>query len=264
MKLSIYQVDAFTDHLFAGNPAAVVPIEDEWPGDDILQKVAIENNLAETAFFQQKGDVFELRWFTPEFEVDLCGHATLASAHVIYKHLGYDKNEIHFESMSGPLVVSRKNNLLQLDFPSRMPEPVDGKPEWLKAFSHQPQEILKSRDYFLVYNSEAEVRALKVKSSLLDPEDFNKGGIICTAPGEHEGVEFVSRFFLPGASVFEDPVTGSAHCSLIPYWSKKLGKKEMTAYQLSERKGYLECVDQGDRVWIAGNAVTYLKGEIEV
>lgn len=262
MKLPIYQVDAFTDHLFAGNPAAVVPIGDEWPIDDVLQKIAIENNLSETAFFQDQGDFFDLRWFTPEFEIDLCGHATLASAHVIFNHMGYKKDKIDFETMSGPLVVKRKDHLLQLDFPSRKPEPAEMKEGLLQAFNHAPKEILKSRDYVMVYESEADVRSLKVNASLLSPEHFDRGGIICTAPGD--GVDFVSRFFLPGASVFEDPVTGSSHCSLIPYWSEKLGKKEMIAYQLSERKGYLNCTDLGDRVLIAGNAVTYMKGEIEV
>lgn len=262
MKLPIYQVDAFTDHLFAGNPAAVVPIEDEWPMDDVLQKIAIENNLSETAFFQEQGDVFELRWFTPEFEIDLCGHATLASAHVIFDHLKYKGDEIRFETMSGPLVVSRKDHLLQLDFPSRKPTAAEMPQDALTAFNHPPAEILKSRDYVLVFEDEATVRSLKVNANLLNAEEFNKGGIICTAKGD--GVDFVSRFFLPGGSVFEDPVTGSSHCSLIPYWSEKLGKKEMIAYQLSERKGYLNCTDMGERVLICGNAVTYMVGEIQV
>ena len=176
--------------------------------------------------------------------------------------MGYKKDKIDFETMSGPLVVKRKEHLLQLDFPSRKPEPVEMMEGFLQAFNHNPKEVLKSRDYVLVYESEAEVRSLKVNPSLLSPEQFNKGGIICTAPGD--GVDFVSRFFLPGASVFEDPVTGSSHCSLIPYWSEKLGKNEMIAYQLSERKGYLNCIALGERVLIAGNAVTYMKGEIEV
>ena len=262
MNLPIYQVDAFTDHLFAGNPAAVVPISEEWPIDDILQKIAIENNLAETAFFQQQGDRFKLRWFTPEFEVDLCGHATLASAHIILSELGHSKDTLYFDTMSGELVVRKKGNLLQLDFPSRMPEKAEMKSEYLDALSIQPKGIYKSRDFMLVYDSEADVRKLKVNANVLDPKDFNNGGIICTAKGD--GADFVSRFFLPGASVFEDPVTGSSHCSMIPYWSKKLGKKEMVAYQLSERKGYLECEDQGERVLIGGSATTYLKGEITI
>ncbi|MEM0941072.1 MAG: PhzF family phenazine biosynthesis protein [Bacteroidota bacterium] len=260
MKLSLYQVDAFTDHLFAGNPAAVVPIEYKWPIDDVLQKIAIENNLAETAFFQNQGNHFQLRWFTPEFEIDLCGHATLASAHVIFKHLNYASDTIIFHTISGELIVTKADGLLQLDFPSRKPEKASMSINHMKAISIQPKEILKSRDYFLVFDTEAEVQSLKVDSHLLNPEDFNKGGIICTAKGDN--VDFVSRFFLPGASVFEDPVTGSTHCSLIPYWSEKLGKDEMIACQLSERKGYLNCTDNGDRVLIAGSAITYLKGEI--
>ena len=262
MKLSIFQVDAFTDHLFAGNPAAVVPIEDEWPSDDVLQKIAIENNLAETAFFQKQGNHFQLRWFTPEFEVDLCGHATLATAHVIFNHQQYAGDTIIFHSISGELEVTKVDGLLQLDFPARKPEPSSLDQAHLEAFHIQPKEVLKSRDYVLVYDSESEVRALKVNSNLLDPEDFERGGIICTAQGDN--VDFVSRFFLPGASVFEDPVTGSSHCSLIPYWSERLDKDEMMAYQLSERKGYLNCTDLGERVLIAGNAVTYLEGTIEV
>ena len=262
MKLLLYQIDAFTDHLFAGNPAAVVPIEEEWPIDDVLQKIAIENNLAETAFFQKQGNHFQLRWFTPEFEVDLCGHATLASAHVIFHHLGYVGDTIIFHSISGELEVRKVDGLLQLDFPARKPVAANLKKEHLQAFNIQPKEVLKSRDYVLVYESEAEVRRLKVNASLLDPEDFERGGVVCTAAGDH--VDFVSRFFLPGASVFEDPVTGSSHCSLIPYWSERLDKEEMVAYQLSERKGYLNCTDLGERVLIAGNAVTYLEGEIEI
>lgn len=262
MKLAIYQVDAFTDHLFAGNPAAVVPIGNEWPMDDVLQKVAIENNLSETAFFQDQGDVFELRWFTPEFEIDLCGHATLATAYVIFNHMGFPKDQIVFETMSGPLIVKRRNHLIQLDFPTRIPEKTQMMEELKSALSIQPNEVLKSRDWVLVFESESDVRALKLEASL-DPKLFDKGGIVCTAKGD--GVDFVSRFFFPGSGVlFEDPVTGSSHCSLIPYWSEKLGKKEMIAYQLSERKGYLNCTDLGDRVLIAGNAITYLIGEIEV
>lgn len=262
MRLPIYQVDAFTDHLFAGNPAAVVPIDNEWPMDDVLQKIAIENNLSETAFFQDQGDIFELRWFTPEFEIDLCGHATLATAYVIFNHMGYPKDQVVFETMSGPLIVKRKGPLLQLDFPSRKPESAEMIDELKSALSIQPKEVLKSRDWVLVFDSESDVRALKVDPGL-DPKLFDKGGIICTAKGD--GVDFVSRFFFPGGgSLFEDPVTGSSHCSLIPYWSKHLGKKEMIAYQLSERKGYLNCTDMGERVHLAGNAVTYMKGEINI
>ena len=260
MKLPIYQVDAFTDHLFAGNPAAVVPIGNEWPADDVLQKIAIENNLAETAFFHGDGDSYELRWFTPEFEIDLCGHATLASAHVLMNHLGNKKEVIEFETMSGNLKVKKNNGLYELDFPSRKPDLAEMIPSLKKAINIQPREVYKSRDFMLVFESEADVRNLKVNESLLDPDDFERGGIICTAKGE--GVDFVSRFFIPGSPVFEDPVTGSAHCSMIPYWSEKLEKKELVAYQLSERKGYLNCTDLGERVLIAGNAVTYLVGEI--
>ncbi|MEO9869761.1 PhzF family phenazine biosynthesis protein [Ekhidna sp.] len=262
MKLPIYQVDAFSNHLFGGNPAAVVLISDQWPTDDVLQKIAIENNLAETAFFQKRENRYQLRWFTPEFEIDLCGHATLASAHIIFTELHDKGDKIYFDTVSGELVVTKKEGLLQLDFPSRMPEEAIMEKSMLKAFSIKPKEIYKSRDYMLVFESEIEIRELVVNSSMLSASDFGKGGIICTAQGDE--ADFVSRFFLPGASVFEDPVTGSAHCSMIPYWSEKMGKEKMVAYQLSERMGYLECTNRGDRVLIAGNAVTYLKGEIMI
>ena len=181
---------------------------------------------------------------------------------MIYNHLGYDKDQIDFETMSGPLIVKIKDHLLQLDFPTRNPGNAEMIEELKSALSIQPQEVLKSRDWVLVYGSESEVRALKVDHGL-DPKLFDKGGIICTAKGD--GVDFVSRFFFPGGgSLFEDPVTGSSHCSLIPYWSEKLGKTEMIAYQLSERKGYLNCTYVGERVYIAGNAITYLEGQINV
>jgi PhzF family phenazine biosynthesis protein len=260
-KLPIYQVDAFSNNVFGGNPAAVCPL-DTWPKDEILSKIAKENNLAETAYFIENEKGFHLRWFTPEVEMDLCGHATLASAHVIYKHLGYTKREIHFNTLSGELIVKKERERYQMDFPSRKPELSDIPNEILDSLNKRPNEIRKARDYFLIFDSEDEVRNLEVDQSKLAGMNLGTGGIICTAKGNQ--VDFVSRFFTPGASVFEDPVTGSAHCSLIPYWSELLDKDEMIAHQVSERMGIVYCVNQKERVLISGEAVTYLEGTIEV
>lgn len=260
MTVPIYQVDAFAVERFKGNPAAVCPLK-EWLPDDVMQKIAVENNLAETAFFVEEGDCFQLRWFTPTFEIDLCGHATLASAHVLLEHLGFSQKRIVFKSMSGELVVEQKGGLLEMDFPARAPEDSSIHDIFLNAFSIYPQKTMKSsRDDLWIFQSEQEIRSLKVAASLLKADQFNKGGIICTAPGDE--VDFVSRFFMPGSSLFEDPVTGSAHCTLIPYWAKQLGKNNMVARQLSQRTGELHCTYHNDRVKIAGHAVTYLKGEI--
>ena len=261
MKIPIFQIDAFTGKLFGGNPAAVCPLE-EWISDELMLSIAKENNLAETAYFVKEGDGFRLKWFTPETEMDLCGHATLASAYVIFEHLGYEREAITFNTMSGELKIKKDGDLLQMDFPSRIPEPATVPDIILKSFSIRPKKVLKARDYFLIYEKEEDIVSLDVDQGQLSWIDPGTGGIICTAPGSE--VDFVSRFFTPGAAVFEDPVTGSAHCSLIPYWSEILDKKEMIAYQLSERKGEIHCVNQGERVLISGNAVTYLKGEIEV
>ncbi len=251
-----YQVDAFTEHLFGGNPAAVCPLK-EWLPTEIMQLLAMENNLSETAFFVQQGDTFHIRWFTPEVEIDLAGHPTLATAYVIFHELGYDKNIIHFESKSGALYVTNNSGLLEMNFPSRMPETCHPPTALLEGLSHQPQHIYKSRDYMLVYKDEAEVRKF-----VPDFEWLNKVetlGIIITAPGND--CDFVSRFFVPNSVIGEDPVTGSAHATLIPYWSKVLNKTTMIARQVSRRGGLLFCEAQDNRVTIAGKAVLYLKGE---
>lgn len=260
MNIPIYQVDAFTNKLFGGNPAAICPLED-WLPYETMQKIAAENNLAETAFYVKNEDSFDLRWFTPTFEIDLCGHATLATAHLLFE-LGFEGDKIDFKTMSGMLTVMKNGGLLSMDFPSWKPKPTESLLEFEHAFSIHPQEILKKRDYFLVFDNENEIRNLVVNPGLLTPSKYDKCGIICTAKGDE--VDFVSRFFVPGSTVFEDPVTGSAHCSLIPYWSEKLAKKEMKALQLSDRQGQVYCKDLGERVEIAGTAVTYLKGEIAV
>lgn len=261
MKLSIYQVDAFTDQLFGGNPAAIIPLK-EWLPAPEMQKIAAENNLSETAFFIEQGDHFELRWFTPTFEIDLCGHATLATAHILFTELAYAQNTIHFHTLkAGTLTVTKKNNLYVLDFPSRPPVPCEIPDGLLTAIGGtQPIEVLSSRDHILVYDTEAEISALKPDFVAL--AKVLQMGLIVTAKGDQS--DFVSRFFIPGAGINEDPVTGSAHCNLIPYWAEKLKKNELHAYQVSERRGELWCTLQGDRVLMAGKAVTYLRGEIEI
>ena len=259
MKFPIFQVDAFTDKVFGGNPAAVCPLE-EWLPDEIMQRIAMENAVAETAFFKQVGQGFEIRWFTPEIEMDLCGHATLAAAHVIAKHLNYVSPVIKFQSNSGELSVAVQDELLALNFPARKPMPSQAPPIILEAIQHPPSEVLKSRDYVLVFEDESTIRHLNPNQGLLDQINLDPGGVVVTAKGEQ--VDFVSRFFTPQASIFEDPVTGSAHCSLIPYWSEKLGKDSMHALQLSPRTGKLFCQHLGSRVLISGRAVTFLEGYI--
>lgn len=261
MKISIYQVDAFTNALFGGNPAAVCPLQ-EWLPDATMQKIATENNLAETAFFVPTEKGFHLRWFTPEFEIDLCGHATLATAHIIFTELGYAESIIQFETQTaGILTVSKNGDRYTLDFPSRPPQPAEMPDGLLEGLNNKiPTEVLRSRDYFLVYDNEQDIIDMQPNHFVLAKVDAV--GIIVTAPGRE--VDFVSRFFAPAAGINEDPVTGSAHCNLIPYWAERLGKTELHAYQLSARKGELWCEYKGERVLMSGNAVTYLKGEIYV
>ncbi len=256
MNLPIYTVDAFTNKIFGGNPAAVCPL-DAWLSTATMQQLAAENNLSETAFFVQENDGFHIRWFTPEFEIDLCGHATLASAYIIFNELDYGKDSIRFTCQSGELVVTKRGDKIELDFPSRMPQAVEPPEILLKGLSIAPELVLKSRDYFVVFENEEAIRNLKVDMNYLNQLDVV--GIIATAAGNE--VDFVSRFFVPNSVIGEDPVTGSAHCSLIPYWSKQLNKKALVAQQLSKRVGHLWCEDKGERVTMAGNAVLYMKGE---
>jgi PhzF family phenazine biosynthesis protein len=260
MRLPIFHVDAFTDRVFGGNPAAVCPLE-SWLPTPLMQKIAMENGLAETAFFMPDDRGFAIRWFTPEIEMDLCGHATLASAHVLFHHLGCTLAPLRFQSQSGELVVTREETgRLTLDFPARMPVPAEAPALILQGLNAPPREVLKARDYVLVFEDEALIRQMTPNLSLLNQINLDPGGICVTAPGQD--VDFVSRFFTPQASVFEDPVTGSAHCSLIPYWAQKLGKLNLTARQLSPRGGQLFCRSAGERVLISGTAVTYLEGVI--
>lgn len=256
MTRPIYQVDAFTSKLFGGNPAAVCPLQ-EWLPDEMMQKLAAEKNLSETAFFVPDGDGFHLRWFTPEYEIDLCGHATLATAFVVFTQLNYQKDTIRFKSKSGILEVSRKGDLIELNFPSRMPQPCEAPEALLNGLSHPPAKVLKSRDYFAVYEDESVIKQIIPDYNYLNQLDTI--GVIVTAASKD--VDFVSRFFVPNSVIGEDPVTGSAHCNLIPYWAKELGKSKLHAKQLSAREGELFCEDKGDRVAMAGNAVLYMKGE---
>lgn len=261
MKLNYYQIDAFTDKVFGGNPASVVQLN-EWLDDSLLQNIAKENSVDATAFFINNEDTIELRWFTPDLELDLCGHATLATAHALISILDYGKDNIIFNTKSGPLYVRLKNNMYEMDLPERTPLKVE-LPNFIKnALNKQPKEILKSRDYILVYENEDDVRNIKIDKNIFDQENIDPGGVVITAKGND--VDFVSRFFIPQATIFEDPVTGSSHASLIPYWSKILNKSEMTAIQLSARTGKLFCTNKKNRVLIAGNAKTYSEGTITI
>ncbi len=260
MKLRLYQVDAFTGRVFAGNPAAVVPL-DRWLPDATMQAIAAENNLSETAFFVGEKGYFHIRWMTPTDEVDLCGHATLASAWVVFNEIEKGRTEVHFRSKSGPLKVTAGGDTLALDFPSRPPEPADGALAALAdALGARPSDVLASRDYLALFETEDEVRALKPDMAKVAALD--RMAVITTAPGRD--CDFVSRFFAPAVGVPEDPVTGSAHCTLVPYWSNRLGKASLFARQVSARGGELWCEERGERVAIAGRCVKYLEGTIEV
>ena len=260
MKIDLYQVDAFASNVFEGNPAAVCPL-DEWISDKEMQQIANENNLSETAFFVEKEDgSYRLRWFTPEAEVDLCGHATLATAHVLFEHLGYDKKEILFDSNSGILKVSREGDKLKMNFPATDGEKMTPPPKLMEALGVESDFVFRASDYMVVLDTEQQVRDLAPNFFLLNKIDTR--GVIVTAPGND--VDFVSRFFAPAVGINEDPVTGSAHTMTAPYWSDRLGKKELNARQLSKRGGDLWCRMQGERVEIAGEAKTYLIGEIKI
>jgi len=260
MKLRLFQVDAFASRVFAGNPAAVVPLE-RWLDDAMLQAIAAENNLPETAFLVGGQGEYEIRWMTPTVEVDLCGHATLASGWVVMNELEPGRREVAFRSKSGPLQVAARGERLALDFPSRPGEPAAADKGLLAdALGRVPAELLRARDYLAVFATEQEVRALR--PDMAKTEALPSLGVIATAPGRD--CDFVSRFFAPQGGIDEDPVTGSAHCTLVPYWSKRLGKPRLFARQVSKRGGELCCEDRGDRVEIAGHAVKFLDGVIEL
>ena len=260
MNLTIYQVDAFTDTLFHGNPAAVCPLT-TWLPDDLLQSIAEENNLSETAFIIPQDDKFQIRWFTPVCEVDLCGHATLATGHVLFRHEGYAKPVITFTSRSGLLNVRRESEELVLDFPVDHLAPVSAPPGLNEAMGRPALSVFRGKDDFLaVYARQEDVEAMRPDFSLV--EKIPCRGIIVTAPGR--AVDFVSRFFGPQSGVAEDPVTGSAHTTLVPYWAERLGKTEFRAIQVSKRRGDLRCALKGERVEIAGHACTYMVGRIDL
>jgi PhzF family phenazine biosynthesis protein len=255
--MEIYHVDAFTNQVFGGNPAAVCPL-DHWISDLEMQQIAMENNLSETAFFVKKDNDYFIRWFTPEIEIDLCGHATLASAHVIYNHLNYKEEVINFQYGGGNLSVCKKGDLLSMDFPSIHSDQAEVSDLIISSVGKKPNEAYKARDLMIVFNSENDIKELEPDFAQMANIDVL--GVIATAPGDK--VDFVSRFFAPNAGINEDPVTGSAHCMLIPFWAKRLRKNDLSAMQLSKRVGELTCLYKGDRVEIAGQAITYLIGEI--
>jgi PhzF family phenazine biosynthesis protein len=259
MKIPIYQADAFTDRLFGGNPAAICPLE-AWLPDAVMQAIAMENNLAETAFLVPRAGITEIRWFTPALEINLCGHATLASAHVLFRHLAFPGDEIVFASKSGPLRATRSGDLITLDFPAYEPAPIATPEALVRGLGRAPVETLRGRDILAVFGSEAEVAGLVPDFAAIGTLDCI--GVIATARGD--ACDFVSRFFAPRAGVPEDPVTGSAHTLLVPFWAKRLGKAKLHAFQVSKRRGELFCELRGDRVLMGGRAVTYLRGEIEI
>ncbi|MDZ7658224.1 PhzF family phenazine biosynthesis protein [Fodinibius sp.] len=259
MKLPIYQVDAFASEPFEGNPAAVCPL-DEWLPDDLMQNIAMENNLSETAFFVEQDGNYRLRWFTPTTEVDLCGHATLASAHVLFEHLNYDQQIIRFDSNSGELKVRKEGDRLVMNFPAAELNRTES-PEFLEeAVGIPAKELYRDTDYLYVIESEEQVRNLDPDIRAMAKADVR--GIIVTAPGQD--YDFVSRFFAPNAGVDEDPVTGSAHTMLTPYWSKRLGKKKLVGRQVSRRGGTVYCHYKENRVEIAGEACTIMKGQFKI
>jgi PhzF family phenazine biosynthesis protein len=259
MQLPIYQVDAFTSRLFGGNPAAIVPLE-EWLPDATLQSIALENNLSETAYFVKEDPGYRIRWFTPGAEVDLCGHATLATAHVLWNEWSHAAPVIRFASKSGELVVRRMGERMELDFPARPPAETQPCPGLIEALGGEPLEVWAARDYMVIYGSEEEVRSLQPNMAGL--MNIDRFAVIATATGRSS--DFVSRFFAPAKGVPEDPVTGSAHCTLIPFWAKRFGKNVLHALQVSPRGGELFCELRGNRVGISGQAALYLKGTIHI
>jgi PhzF family phenazine biosynthesis protein len=259
MKIPLYHIDAFTGKIFHGNPAAVCPLE-KWIPEEVMQSIAAENNLSETAFFTGSKGRYHIRWFTPLAEIDLCGHATLASAYIIFNRLDRSLKEVVFDSKNGPLVVRNEGSILTMDFPSQAPKPCRAPKELLLALNCKPVEVLKAADYVVLLPDEKSVRDIEPDMEHMKKLDLR--GVAVTARGEE--ADFVSRFFVSKYGIQEDPVTGSSHCELAPYWSKKLGKKEMRALQLSKRGGEILCRDMGERVLISGRAVLYMEGVINL
>ena len=259
MQINVYQVDAFANKPFEGNPAAICPLS-EWLPEQLLQAIASENNLSETAFFVPNDDGYELRWFTPSTEVDLCGHATLATAYVLFEELGYEGEEIRFTTKSGELSVVRSGESLRMNFPAQIPVPHELPSQLVAAFGTTPEDCLKFADIIAVFSSEDLVRSADPDMSLLEQLDCR--GIIITA--ESQNYDFVARWFGPRTGIKEDPVTGSAFTQLVPYWANRLGKSKFEAKQLSQRGGEVSCELLGDRVFISGKAVIYMRGIIDI
>jgi len=257
MQLSLYQIDAFTQKIFSGNPAAVCPLN-YWLDDELMQSIALENNLSETAFFVPSREGYHIRWFTPATEVNLCGHATLASAYVIFEYLSPQSTQIKFSSASGPLIVTRENDRIILDFPANPPKACEPPSLLSEALGIGPSEVWWCDDYLVVLDSEEAIRKVKPDFPLIRKLD-GQGAIVTARGGE---VDFVSRYFAPKVGIDEDPVTGAIHCALIPFWSGRLQKDELIARQLSQRGGELYCTNQGERVLIGGYAAEYLQGKI--
>ncbi|MDQ3115072.1 MAG: PhzF family phenazine biosynthesis protein [Verrucomicrobiota bacterium] len=256
-SIPYFEVFAFTNRMFAGNPAGVCLLEEFLPNEQ-LQAIATQNDLPETAFVVERGDYFDLRWMTPAVEVDLCGHATLAAAHVLLRHRGYAREKVRFQTQSGELLVEQTSHRLVLDFPSRPAAEGGDSAAVAASLGAKPGKVLHGRDYFAVFSSAAEVAA--IQPDLAAVARLDAQGVVVTAPGDD--CDFVSRYFAPAAGIPEDPVTGSTHCTLIPYWSQRLGKGELFARQISKRGGELFCEDRGDRVGIGGEAVTYVEGRL--
>jgi PhzF family phenazine biosynthesis protein len=260
MKLKVYIANAFSDKKFGGNPAAVVPLK-EWLSDSLMQQIAAQNNLAETAYFVQQANDYSIRWFTPTVEVDLCGHATLASAHVLYRHLNYAGSQLVFHSKSGPLRVTRKDDKITLNFPANMPEEISDDGTIANSIGKKPKVVFKSRfDYMVVLDSQSDIESLNPDLSLV--KKLPARGLIVTSKGNE--TDFVSRCFYPQSGIDEDPVTGSAHTVMVPYWAGEMGKNKLSAIQLSARRGYIDCELSNDRVLMSGHAHTYLEGDFYI
>jgi len=260
MKLLLFQADAFAEELFKGNPAAVIPLE-EWLPDDLMQKIAMENNLSETSFFIPGDGCFHLRWFTPTTEVRLCGHGTLATAHVLFNHLGFQEDTVHFKTLGGELSVARENGLLYLDFPASTFKSIPTPQGLTAGLGLRPLEVIYGDDYLMaVYKNESEIKKINPDYSFLVKLPYK--GIIVTATGGQ--ADFVSRFFAPSMGINEDPATGSAHTLLIPFWAQRLGKTILLSHQISHGEGVLYCELMGNRVKIGGKTVTFMEGTLQL
>jgi PhzF family phenazine biosynthesis protein len=259
MEIPLYQVDAFTGHVFGGNPAAVCPL-DSWIDDDLMQKIAEENNLSETAFFVRRGQGYDIRWFTPKIEIDLAGHPTLSAAYVIFHYCNHVDKRIVFSSKSGELVITMEGDLINMNFPAMEATPAEENELVNRALGKKPPELYRARDYLAIFDFEDDILSIQPDFELVKKLDCL--GVIVSAPGKE--ADFVSRFFAPAAGINEDPVTGSAHSTLVPYWARRLIKDSLHAYQLSKRGGELFCQYLGHRVMISGRAVPYLKGTISI